>query len=817
MRTELWPAGLRRFVGALTYMIPRQVRGLSQVSRICRARIASERAFAINVLNTQPSIQHSVYMVPQAMARGPISTHAQLTKPYSSTTQRSALQELKDAANNADIPQIYTAYRALVAGSISQPPDREVLRKVLLVLRKGKKSSDVQLLQRIISDMESIFGMPVSHFEMHALMYCHGYQKNPSAAIRVLQEMKRRGISPNIYTYNTMMGVYKNVKDSERAINLLRDMQEQGVEPDVNTYNTLISLLASKAQYDRARSLYKEMEQRGIQPNQYTLSTLLKIAASIHDEALGNNVLDYIYHNESRMQEIDVTTFNSMLLVLSEIPDSLDKLSEVYNTAKSKFPQLQFDIITYNTMLDAYLKRDLPAEGVKIMQELSRADLRPDVVTYGIMIDAQARSHNIDEAMALYNEMSERGIRANERVLSSLVNAAAQGDERQVTDMVSAIESMSYRENLRPDRVAFNALLNSLANKGKAREAQQLFDTVFSEKNSSRFHQPDTATYTSLITAYTKSGDIDTALDIYYAVKEKHIPARRRKPENSNTVTLDTQFFTALITSFTQTAEGISSIDHDLHNEDRISYAPSYLYTVEDDDDRRHFIEGEDESSAALGTALSLFTDMRQLQIRPNAHTYTTLLHAAAKHQDEIALEHIHKLIKMDLYLDPDIAIYNGLMNAYNRTGQGHQVIQIWETLNLASSPGAGTQERSVDQASVSIVLDSCGHNGYGYKAQEIWDNLKRCRFPLNTNNYNSYIEALCRMKGSASWEQAYSIAQNEMIPQTSQHSEQSIVIDSKTVNTLISFARKKGLQDERIQQVVEWGQSVLSDNQVEK
>jgi hypothetical protein len=72
-------------------------------------------------------------------------------------------------------------------------------------------------------------------------------------------------------------------------------------------------------------------------------------------------------------------------------------------------------------------------------------------------------------------------------------------------------------------------------------------------------------------------------------------------------------------------------------------------------------------------------------------------------------------------------------------------------------------------------------------------------------------------MKGSASWEQAYSIAQNEMIPQTSQHSEQSIVIDTKTVNTLISFARKKGLPDERIQQVVEWGQSVLSDDQVEK
>ncbi|GAB5590300.1 hypothetical protein Unana1_05200 [Umbelopsis nana] len=799
-------------------MIPRQIRGLSRFSRICCAQSPSELPLLVNFPRTRHSIQHSVHNAPLANVRGKISARAPLAKSYSSTTKKSALQELKEAANDADIPRIHTTYRALAAGAVPQSLDREALRKVLLVLRKGRKPSDLQLLQRIISDMDTVFGIPVSHFEMHAIMYCHGVQKNPAAAYRVLQEMRKQGIPPNIYTYNTMIGVYKSAKDSDKAIALLREMQEQGVEPDVNTYNTLISLLSSKSEYDGARSLYIEMEQKGIKPNQYTLSTLLKIAASTEDEVLGNNVLEYIYEDGSRIQETDVTTFNSMLLFLSELPGPLDKLSEAYSTAGARFPHLKLDIVTYNTMLDAYLRRDLPTEGVKIMEDLSRAGLQPDVVTYGIMIDAQARSNNIDEAMALYHEMSERGIRANERVLSSLVNAAAQGDARQVTDMVSTIESMSYRENLRPDRLAFNALLNALAIRGKPKEAQQLFDTVFNEKNSSRFHQPDTATYTSLITAYTKSGDIDTALDVYYAVKEKHVPARRRKSDSSNTITLDTQFFTSLITSFTQTAERMAEMDHhEQPNDDQLSYAPSYLYTVEDDDDRKYFIEGEDGSSAVLATALSLFTDMRQLQIRPNAHTYTTLLNAAAKQRDEISLEHIHKLIKMDLYLDPDIAIYNGLMNAYNRTGQGHQVIQIWETLNLASSPSAGSQERNIDQASVSIVLDSCAHNGYGIKAQEIWDNLKRCHFRLNTNNYNSYIEALCRMKGDASWEEAYAIAQNEMIPQSSQSSDTSVVIDSKTVNTLISFARKKGFPDERIQQIIEWGQSVLLDKQISK
>ncbi|KAH8554200.1 hypothetical protein BGW37DRAFT_421674 [Umbelopsis sp. PMI_123] len=753
-------------------MIPRQIRGFSRFPAVSSVRNVSERVVVPRLPNVPHSIHHSTPAKPCAISKLSFSTASPFAKSY--TTKSSALQELKEATNDADIPRIHTIYRALVAGTNPQSLDKDALRKLVLVLRKGKKPSDVQLLQRIIADMEPIFGLPVSHFEMHALMFCYGVQRNPTAAYKVLQDMKRRGLTPNIYTYNTMMGVYKAVKDSGRAIALLRDMQQQEIQPDVNTYNTLISLLSSNSEYDKARSLYKDMEQRGIQPNQYTLSTLLKIAASTHDERLGNNVLQYIYDNETTNRETDVTTFNSMLLFLSEIPGSFEKLFELYSTANSRFPHLQFDIITYNTMLDACLKQNSPSEGVKIMEDLSQAGHKPDVITYGIIIDAQARSNNIDEAMALYSEMSERGIRANERVLSSLVNAAAKGDERQIVDLVHTIETTSFRENIRPDRFAFNALLNSLSTKGKAKEAQHLFDTVFNDKNSSRFYNPDTATYTSLITAYTKIGDLDTALDIYYAVKEKHVPARRRKSDSSNTITLDTQFFTALINS-------------------------------------RHFIEGENQSSAALATALALFTDMRQLQIRPNAHTYTTLLHAAAKHQDEIALEQIHKLIKMDLYLDPDIAIYNGLMNAYNRTGQGHEVVQIWDTLSLSSTP---TQDKNIDQASVSIVLDSCAHNGYGYKAQQIWDSLKRYQFPLNTNNYNSYIEALCRMKDDDGWEQAYAIAQKEMIPQTSQHSDSGTPVDTKTVNTLVSFARKKGYSEERIQQVIEWGQSVLLDNQ---
>jgi pentatricopeptide repeat protein len=790
-------------------MIPHRLRGVTRLTAICHSRNLIANALVHRASTTSHSL--NVTTTPSLWSTRRITVQFGLSRSYSQQKTIGLLQELKEAAIDADIPRIHTTYRAVA--TTPQVIDKEVLRKVLLVLRKGKKSSDLHLLQRIISDMETVFNLPVSHFEMHALMYCYGVQHNPSAAYQVLRDMYARGISPNIYTYNTIIGVYKSVRDAKGALAIFDQMARNGVEPDVSTYNTMISLLASNADYDKARSLYNEMEEKGIRANQYTFSTLLKIAASTKDEKLGNNVMNRILSDKKTAAEVDVTTFNSILLLLSETTGSLDTLYEFYHTADSRFPHLKLDIVSYNTMLDACLKADHPSEAVKIIEDMSQAGLQPDVVTYGIMIDSQSKSKNVEEAIALFKEMTEKGIRANERVLSSLVNASSLGNENQIADIIKIIQSVSYRENLRPDRQAFNALLNSLANRADPDQAQKLFDTVFSERNSSRFHQPDIATYTSLITAYIKSGDMDAALDVYYAVKEKHVPARRRKNAPTNSVTLDTQFYTALITMFAQTADNVPSIDSEQQSDDRLSYAPAYIYTVEDDTDRRKFIEGEDNSSVALATALSLFTDMRQMQIRPNAHTYTTLLNAAAKHRDELALEHIHKLIKMDLYLDPDIAIYNGLMEAYNRTGQGHQVIQIWETLKL-SSPTSSMQDKNIDQASVSIVLDSCAHNGYGYKAEEIWDQLKRSKFPLNTNNYNSYIEALCRMKDDVDWDRAYSIAQNEMTPQSNQSNDKSVVIDAKTVNTLLSFARKKGFPEDRIQEIEAWGQSVLLGNQ---
>ncbi|CAO3674055.1 unnamed protein product [Rhizopus microsporus] len=180
------------------------------------------------------------------------------------------------------------------------------------------------------------------------------------------------------------------------------------------------------------------------------------------------------------------------------------------------------------------------------------------------------------------------------------------------------------------------------------------------------------------------------------------------------------------------------------------------------------------------------------------------MLHACGQSRDEYVLEHVYQLIKVDLYLDPDIGIYNALMDAYNRIGDGRTVLDIWQQLVSSAPPNV-----AVDQASVSIVLDSCGHNGYMHRAPSIWNWLKRTGFELNTNNYNSYIECLCRIPGRVGWDRALRLMKEDMRAPGDEISDKPL-IEEKTFNTLISFAKKKQFEESEIKQLEAWKEQCI-------
>ncbi|CAO0803046.1 unnamed protein product [Mucor circinelloides] len=696
----------------------------------------------------------------------------------SNAAQSKDLSRLQQAIVQGNIQQASLAYKSMMTNiKVGEKPiNREVIRKLLMLARHGKRREDIDFINRVILDMKQKLRLTPTPFEYHALMYAYGLQQFPEKAYALLQRMKRDdNIKPTLHSYNTLLGCYKRVNNVERAEEMLAEMKQHHIKPDTVTYNTMLHLLLRTNQFDRVFDMYSTMKADKVSSDIYTYSTLLDAAVKSKNQHFGREIYSQITQ-KCKPKDVDLNMINNMIRFVAD--SSLNEALDLYYDLPDRYPHIRPDKVTFNILLDVCFKNQNPAKAYQIFGDMTAAKLKPDVVTYGTLIDAEAKMGHLKESIQLFQSMCHVSIEPNDRIFNSLANIASSKSARpsDLNELLDLVEKYQYKFKL--DTKAYNALMYGLAQNGRSSQAQHLYDTVFRHATC----KPDIATFTHLILAYINDNQLDDALEIYYSLREHHKKCKQdaTKHKVKIPIQLDTTFYSTIIAALSK-----DDLNHTI--------------SVSDD---------PDESSPRLVAAMSIFNDMRPLQIQPTMHTYTAMLHACGQYRDQYVLDQVHKLIKVDLYLDPDIAIYNAMMDAYNRTGNGEKVLDIWQTLSMAASEYA---QVTPDQTTVSIVFDSCGHNGYIQQAQSIWSFLKRTQFNLNTNNYNSYIECLCRSRGRQGWDAAKAIVEQDMsIPGKPQYGKP--VLDEKTVNTLMSFARKKGFDDSEMDRLNQWRAGMLTD-----
>lgn len=725
--------------------------------------------FMIHRKGTQ-SISHGLsklYLSLQPIELKTTSVFGHVCRNYSNQVQND-LTTLRRAIGRGNINHAKFAYENMLKQS-QQKVDRDVIRKLLLLARHGKHIQDIEFIKSVIKDMKGPLQILPQHFEYHALIFAYGLQHQPEKAYNVLDRMRCESLEPNLYTYNTLLACYKRANNLENAEALLEEMKLKKVEPDTVTYNTILHLMLRMNKFDRLFDLYERMvtDTNMAKPDMYTYSTVLDAAVKSGNHTIGNLICDELL-NTNKHKDIDLNIMNNIFRFKADT--AMNQVLELYYSLTDRFPHIRADRMTYNILLDACLKNGNPARAYMIYGDMKRANLKPDVITYGTLIDAESKVGNLKDALQLFQDMCHESIEPSERIVKSLVNIASSKSAtlKDLDTLVGIVRQ--FHQSLDLDTRAYNSLMYGLALHGRSEQVQQLYDDVFRDLCC----QPDVATFTNLVLAYINDNHLDDAMEIYYTLREHHKKCRDEKNKVKIPIRLDTTFYSTLIASLSR----------------NIDTTYKQQYTTDD----------EYDSSPRLVTALAIFNDMRPLQIQPTTHTYTAMLHACGQYRDRYVLDQIYQQIKVDLYLDPDIGIYNSLMDAYSRTEDGDTVLEIWQTISKPASRSYVTP----DQISVSIVFDSCGHNGLSAKAPLIWTWLKKTGFQLNTNNYNSYIECLCRDRGRLGWDMAYQLINQEMsIPKNPLHGKP--VMDKKTVNTLISFAKKKGFESNEVEALEQW------------
>ncbi|CAL8466875.1 g6411 [Coccomyxa elongata] len=137
----------------------------------------------------------------------------------------------------------------------------------------------------------SAMGLRPNQGTYGSLLHCCAQIGNHKSAARVMQMMRSAGIRPTVEAYTSLMDacVKANTPDSlAQAFQVFDDMQQESVAPTAVTYGCLLVACEQLGDVERAFRLYKQACDRGIVPTDECHNILINVCAATGrvDEAL---------------------------------------------------------------------------------------------------------------------------------------------------------------------------------------------------------------------------------------------------------------------------------------------------------------------------------------------------------------------------------------------------------------------------------------------------------------------------------------------------------------------------------------------------
>ncbi|XLS59148.1 hypothetical protein HN51_008903, partial [Arachis hypogaea] len=220
--------------------------------------------------------------------------------------------------------------------------------------------------------------------------------------------MAKRGVKPDVVTYNSLMVGYCLVNQVNKAKYVFNTMAQSRVSLDVQSYNIMINGLCKSKMVDEALNLFEEMRRKYLVPNTVTYNTLID---GLSKSKRISCALELLVKMHERGPPANVVTYNSLL-------DGMFNIKQVHK-ALMLFKQMKESGIDPNIFTSS--GRLIVAK--EIFQDLSVKGYRPNVRTYNIMINGLCKEGLFKEALALLSKMEGNGCLPNSVTFETLIRA----------------------------------------------------------------------------------------------------------------------------------------------------------------------------------------------------------------------------------------------------------------------------------------------------------------------------------------------------------------------------------------------------------
>merc|ERR1740138_1780701 len=349
------------------------------------------------------------------------------------------------------------------------------------------------------------------------------------------------------------------------------------------------------------------------------------------------------------------------------------------NVALQHFKEMKdlglVDVVSYNTLLKAYLKQGQIAKARKLLTEMAENNIEANQVTYNEMLNALVAVKDRQEMWALVREMNVMGMRPNSVtcsiILKSLTAHSAPDDVRQ---------AMSLIDNLQEDmdEVLFASVIEACVRVGQLDLLSSKLQQYAGIGGLAGLTAP---TYGSMIKAYGRARDIERVRELWGEMRAHHV--------TPTSITLG-----CMVDALVRNSLPDEAFDLVRGIRDESEYA-DILNTVIYSTLLKGFAQ-----SRQPGRVQDVFEEMKQMGIACNTVSYNTMLDANAMTGRMNRADELFREMQAS-GVSPDVITYSTLVKGYCQAGD---IDRGYSVLNEMVKSGV----HEPDEILYNSLLDGC-------------------------------------------------------------------------------------------------------------
>lgn len=354
-------------------------------------------------------------------------------------------------------------------------------------------------------EQAEIKGLPLHDSSVcTALVESYGKLKQLEKAESVVGMLRRKGKILDRKVWNSLIEAYASSGCYEKARAAFNTMMRDGPSPTVDTMNFLLQALINDGRLDELYVVIQDLQDMGFKISKSSIILMLEAFAQ------SGNVFEVkkIYHGMKAAGYLPTMhLYKVMIGLLSRAKHVMDVEAMVCEMEEAGFTP---DLLIYNLLLKMYTKIEDYKKTVQIYQRIQESGLKPDEETYNTLILMYCRDCRPEEAALLMHEMRQFGLNPQLDTYKSLIAAFCKKLMiEQAEELFDGLKSVN-----KLDRSFYHLMMKMYRTSGNHAKAENLLVTM---KESGI--EPTAATMHLLMTSYGSSGHPEEAEKVLHSLK----------------------------------------------------------------------------------------------------------------------------------------------------------------------------------------------------------------------------------------------------------------------------------------------------------